>query len=97
MCCGHDMTDFFGGSPASRLLYASAKDGLLPSSLGVLSPTRGTPDRAILFQTGMTCVFVVFGGGFRSLVSFFSVANWTFFFSTVSVDRVVQGRSQLRV
>lgn len=67
----------------SRLLFASAKDGLLPSGLAVLSSSRGTPDRAIIFQTVMTCVFVVFGGGFRSLVSFFSVANWTFFFATV--------------
>ncbi len=31
----------------------------------------------------MTGLFIVFGGGFRRLVSFFSVANWTFFFATV--------------
>jgi amino acid transporter len=69
---------------ASRLLYASAKDGLLPSILDRLS-SRQTPDRAICYQAVMTILFVVFGGGFRSLVSFFSVANWTFFFATVNM------------
>lgn len=34
-------------------------------------------------QAFMTVLFIVFGGGFRSLVNFYSVAQWGFYFLTV--------------
>lgn len=33
-------------------------------------------------QAGLTIVFTIFGGGFRSLVNLFSVANWLFYLLT---------------
>lgn len=67
----------------AQLIVASAKDSFLPSRFSALSPTRQTPDTAILLYTTMSLLYVLFGGGFRSLVNFFSVASWTFYLVTV--------------
>ena len=68
---------------AARLIYLAGKEGFLPAWFGELHPTRKTPLNAMLLQSGVTLLFVVFGGGFKSLINFFSVANWTFLFLTV--------------
>ena len=34
----------------------------------------------------MTIVFIVFGGGFRTLINFAVVASWSFYFMTVRAD-----------
>ena len=68
---------------AARLIYSAGKEGFLPAWFGQLHPTRKTPLNAMLLQCGVTLLFVVFGGGFKSLINFFSIANWTFLFLTV--------------
>jgi len=65
---------------AARLIYSAGKEGFLPAWFGQLHPTRKTPLNAMLLQSGVTLLFV---GGFKSLINFFSVANWTFLFLTV--------------
>lgn len=68
---------------AARLIYSAGKEGFLPARFGKLHPTRKTPQNAMLLECAVTLLFVVFGGGFRSLINFFSVANWIFLFLTV--------------
>ncbi|KLO13529.1 L-methionine transporter [Schizopora paradoxa] len=68
---------------SARVIYVAAKDGYLPSIFGTLHRTRGTPMNATLLQAGITMLFIVFGGGFRSLINFAVVASWAFYFLTV--------------
>ncbi|OWZ57458.1 L-methionine transporter [Cryptococcus neoformans c45] len=67
----------------ARLIYAASKEHFLPSIFSRLHPQRRTPDNAILLQGGLAIFFVIFGGGFRALLNFFSVASWTFYLLTV--------------
>ncbi|KIR32842.1 L-methionine transporter [Cryptococcus deuterogattii MMRL2647] len=67
----------------ARLIYAASKEHFLPSIFSRLHAQRRTPDNAILLQGGLTIFFIVFGGGFRALLNFFSVASWTFYLLTV--------------
>jgi len=39
----------------------------------------------MLLNTALTSVFVAFGGGFRTLINVFSVAEWGFYFLTVGI------------
>ncbi|KAJ3883499.1 L-methionine transporter [Lentinula edodes] len=68
---------------ASRLIYAAGRENYLPALFGRLHKTRKTPLNATLLQTVLTLVFVLVGGGFRSLVNFSVVASWSFYFLTV--------------
>ncbi|KAE9395060.1 amino acid transporter [Gymnopus androsaceus JB14] len=68
---------------ASRLIYAAGRENYLPSLFGRLHKTRKTPMNATLLQTALTLIFVLVGGGFRSLVNFSVVASWFFYFLTV--------------
>lgn len=61
---------------SARVIYVAAKEGYLPSIFGNLHRTRGTPLNATLLQAGITMLFIVFGGGFRSLINFAVVASW---------------------
>ncbi|KAJ9107294.1 hypothetical protein QFC21_000744 [Naganishia friedmannii] len=72
-----------GGVVFSVVVASSAKESFLPKFFTRLS-TRNTPDNALALQALLTLFFVVFGGGFRRLVNFFSVASWTFYLLTVS-------------
>jgi APA family basic amino acid/polyamine antiporter len=45
----------------SRLVYGMARQGLLPSYLGAVHPTRHTPHRAILVLAGIVAVLAFFG------------------------------------
>ncbi|KIR59841.1 hypothetical protein I312_101498 [Cryptococcus bacillisporus CA1280] len=67
----------------ARLIYAASKEHFLPSIFSRLHAQHRTPDNAILLQGGLTIFFIVFGGGFRALLNFFSVASWTFYLLTV--------------
>ncbi|KAI5455469.1 hypothetical protein NCC49_000279 [Naganishia albida] len=67
----------------ARLIQSSAKEGFLPKTFARLS-SRDTPDNALALQLCITLVFIVFGGGFRGLVNFFSVTSWTFYLLTVA-------------
>ena len=69
---------------ASRLLYAMARDGLLPAWLGDLHPQYHTPHKAVLFVGGVSFVASLFGreilvwcinaGGFSVVIAFALVA-----------------------
>ncbi|GMK58980.1 hypothetical protein CspeluHIS016_0604220 [Cutaneotrichosporon spelunceum] len=67
----------------SRLIYAAARDHFLPSMFARLDPKRRTPDLALTLNAALTVFFIVFGGGFRKLVNFFSVTSWTWYLVTV--------------
>ncbi|WVW82894.1 hypothetical protein I302_104908 [Kwoniella bestiolae CBS 10118] len=67
----------------ARLIYAASREHFLPSVFSKLHPKRRTPDYAIGLQAGLSLFFVVFGGGFRALLNFFSVASWFFYLLTV--------------
>ncbi|EIW85159.1 L-methionine transporter [Coniophora puteana RWD-64-598 SS2] len=67
----------------SRLICAAGKDGYLPKFFGHMHQTRNTPINAIALQTGLTVIFILIGGGFRTLVNFIVVASWSFYFLTV--------------
>ncbi|CED82130.1 Amino acid transporters [Phaffia rhodozyma] len=68
---------------SARLVQEAAREKFLPGFFGSSHPTRNTPVNALLFQSGLTALFVLFGGGFRTLVNLFSVAQWLFYFLTV--------------
>ncbi|KAK7054825.1 hypothetical protein VNI00_003288 [Paramarasmius palmivorus] len=68
---------------SSRLVYAAGREHYLPALFGRLHKTRKTPLNATLLQTGITCMFILIGGGFRSLINFSVVASWAFYFLTV--------------
>jgi len=68
---------------SSRLIYAAGQEGYLPSMFGTLHRSRKTPMNALLLQAVMTTLFIMFGGGFRSLINFSTVSAWGFYFLTV--------------
>ena len=51
-----------------RVYFAMARDGLFPRTIGVVDPSRGTPARAIVLQSGWASVLIVFFGAFEPLV-----------------------------
>ncbi|WOO85533.1 Cystine/glutamate transporter [Vanrija pseudolonga] len=79
-CFGALNTSFY---TTARLISAAARDHFLPEWFGRLHPTRRTPDHAMLLNVGLTTFFVIFGGGFRKLLNFFSVTSWTLYLVTV--------------
>ncbi|KAG2753221.1 L-methionine transporter [Suillus brevipes Sb2] len=68
---------------SARLICVAGRERYLPAMFGRLNKSRQTPVNAILLQAAITIVFIVFGGGFRSLINFSVVASWSFFFLTV--------------
>lgn len=68
---------------SARLICVAGREGYLPAMFGRLNKSRQTPVNAILLQATITIVFIVLGGGFRSLINFSVVASWSFFFLTV--------------
>lgn len=79
-CFGALNNSFF---VSTRLICAASKEGFLPATFSKLHSTRKTPLNASILQAVITAVFIVFGGGFRSLVNFYSVSSWGFYFLTV--------------
>ncbi|KAK4686405.1 hypothetical protein P7C73_g3718, partial [Tremellales sp. Uapishka_1] len=67
----------------SKLIYTASKEHFLPALFSKLHHRRRTPDNAMALQAALTLFYVVFGGGFRTLLNFFSVASWTFYLLTV--------------
>ncbi len=65
-----------------RLYYAMSRDGLFPSSLGRLHPTRGTPVRAIALQAVLGSVLVALGS-FDAIVAYFIFVTVAFIGLTV--------------
>jgi amino acid transporter len=72
---------------SSRLIYAAGRERYLPEIFGRLHKTRKTPLNATFLQAAITLMFVLVGGGFRSLINFSVVASWAFYFLTVGFLR----------
>ncbi|CAO1630504.1 unnamed protein product [Parajaminaea phylloscopi] len=68
---------------SSRLVYAAGKEGYLPATFGTINKRTATPVAATIFQALLVIVFIVFGSGFASLVSFYGVCSYTWYFLTV--------------
>ncbi|KZT58955.1 amino acid transporter [Calocera cornea HHB12733] len=68
---------------SARLIYVAGKEKFIPSLFGKLHRTRKTPVNAMILQAVLTCGFIWIGGGFRSLINFYSVAGWSFYGLTV--------------
>jgi len=79
-CIGALNGSFF---TSSRLIYMAGKERFLPKVFGRLHKTRNTPVNALGLQAVLTVFFILVGGGFRTLVNFYSVASWGFYFLTV--------------
>lgn len=68
---------------SSHLVYAAARSRYLPALFGRLHSSRKTPLNATLLQSSLTLMYILVGGGFRSLINFAVVASWGFYFLTV--------------
>jgi len=79
-CFGSLNAGFF---TSARLIYVAGKENFLPSLFGRLHRKRKTPVNAMILQCVLTLGFIWIGGGFRSLINFYSVASWSFYGLTV--------------
>ncbi|KAF7976719.1 hypothetical protein HWV62_5895 [Athelia sp. TMB] len=68
---------------SARLICVAGRERYLPAMFGRLHKTRKTPLNAMLLQAALTTIFIVVGGGFRSLINFSVMVSWTFYFLTV--------------
>ena len=55
---------------AARLIYVAGKEGYLPALFGRHNKTLKTPLNAMCLQAALTIMYIVVGGGFRSLINF---------------------------
>ncbi|KAI0636883.1 amino acid transporter [Trametes polyzona] len=68
---------------SSRLIYVAGKEGYLPALFGRHNSFLRTPLNAMCLNAALTIMFILIGGGFRSLINFAVVASWAFYFLTV--------------
>lgn len=68
---------------SSRLVYVAGREGYLPAIFGRLNSRTRTPLAATVLQAVLIILFVLFGSGFASLVNFYGVCSWFFYFVTV--------------
>lgn len=68
---------------SARLVYAAGKEGYLPAVFGRINSRTATPVTATVFQAVLILIFILFGSGFASLVSFYGVCSYTWYFLTV--------------
>ncbi|RKO92380.1 amino acid/polyamine transporter I, partial [Blyttiomyces helicus] len=69
----------FGGA---RVIHVSARHGHVPKLLGAIHPTLRTPTNALLVQGLLSTLFVLLGS-FTTLVNFYSMIVWSFYFLAV--------------
>lgn len=67
---------------AARLIYTSAKDDFFPTIFSHTHSKTNTPVNALLLQGGLTTVFILIGE-FKSLLTFYGIAGYLFYFLTV--------------
>ncbi|KAF8428726.1 amino acid permease-domain-containing protein [Tirmania nivea] len=68
---------------SSRLVYVAGKEGYLPQVFGQLDgPWQATPISAILLNTVITALYIL-AGSFSTLITFYGVAGYSFYFLTV--------------
>lgn len=60
----------------------SAKQGHIPAFFGKVSPVRQTPQTAIILLAVLSIIMIV-PGTFKTLVNFYSVCAWLFYFLAV--------------
>ncbi len=70
---------------SSRLIYVAGKEGYLPALFGRHNIFLKTPLNAMCLNAALTTMFILIGGGFRSLINFAVVASWAFYFLTVCI------------
>ncbi|CAO1627427.1 unnamed protein product [Sympodiomycopsis kandeliae] len=68
---------------SSRLVFAAGKEGYLPSIFGRINSKTVTPVYATLFQCVLVILYILFGSTFTSLVSFYGVCSYTWYFLTI--------------
>jgi amino acid transporter len=79
-CFGALVGSFF---TSGSLIFSASREHYLPAVFGRLNARTKTPVNALILQCTITLGFIIFGGGFRSLINFYSVAGWSFYFLTV--------------
>ncbi|KAK9476999.1 amino acid permease-domain-containing protein [Lipomyces japonicus] len=67
---------------SARLVYVSGKDGFLPSMFGKINKRTDTPINALILQAALTILFIL-AGEFKTLLTFYGVAGYVFYFLTV--------------
>lgn len=77
----------------TRVYYAAAADGYLPSSLARLHPRYGTPTVAIVVQAAWA-ILLVLTGTYGDLLNSVVFADWIFFGSTVAALFVWRSRAR---
>lgn len=77
----------------TRVYYAAAADGYLPSALARLHPKYGTPTLAIVVQAAWA-ILLVLTGTYGDLLNSVVFADWIFFGATVAALFVWRSRSQ---
>ncbi len=77
---------------ASRIGYAMARDGNLPSWLGEVHERFGTPARSVTALVAVAVVYVA-SAGFGNLLSFFSFSVWIFYGLTATALLVLRKRA----
>lgn len=66
----------------ARVAHVSARSAHLPSILGRIHPKYKTPFNALILQSTLSAIFVLFGS-FTSLVNFYSMIAWLFYLLAV--------------
>lgn len=77
----------------TRVYYAAAADGYLPSALARLHPRYGTPTIAIVVQAAWA-ILLVLTGTYGDLLNSVVFADWIFFGGTVAALFVWRSRSK---
>ncbi|KAK9461705.1 amino acid permease-domain-containing protein [Lipomyces oligophaga] len=67
---------------AARLVYAAAQERFLPLFLGSLSTYSQAPVNALVFQALIAAVYILIGE-FETLVTFYGIAGYVFYFLIV--------------
>lgn len=83
---------------APRAYFAMARDKVFLKSIGQLNRRFRTPDRAIMVQTVLSCLFVLLGN-FETLIAYFMFPTLIFLMLTVATIfniRVNDGITRLR-
>jgi amino acid transporter len=77
-----------------RVTQAMAADGLLWKPLAGLDPKRATPSLALWVQGGLSCVWLVFSGGFEDVSGWFVTTSWLFYGLTIAALFVQRRRER---
>jgi APA family basic amino acid/polyamine antiporter len=64
---------------APRIYFAMANDGLFFRKVAAVHPRFGTPAVAIVAQSGMALLLILFWGTFENLISYVVFTDWIFF------------------